>query len=154
MAERVLIFGDRNWTNYDLLKVDITMKKVGAVITLITFIIAAIAFCATFARADVPSGKHLVPSTRVIEPSEVVIIVTGYIKDGKVLGSEDRTYTSIRIAPQVYALPFDTSWLFCGYVGDEFNGKSGLITISFEARSHEMYQGIGCHALISVKENK
>jgi hypothetical protein len=71
--------------------------------------------------------------------------------DGQILNER---YTNIRFAP--YAAPdlYDQSILFCGDVTPMFNGKTGVVAITYRIQSSKMYQGISCHELLSVFQVK
>lgn len=61
-------------------------------------------------------------------------------------------YFSIRISPyNTYSL-YDESYVFCGDVLPKFEGKNGVIVLTFETRAHTMYKGLACHELVSVFE--
>jgi hypothetical protein len=68
---------------------------------------------------------------------------------------EDGKYVTIRFAPyNTYAL-YDESILFCDVDSvRKFEGKSGVVVVTYETRAHTMYRGLGCHELISVFEVK
>ena len=69
---------------------------------------------------------------------------------------EDGKYIVIRFAPcYTYAL-YDESILFCdaGNTVQKFQGKSGVLILTYETQAHQMYRGLGCHELISVFEVK
>lgn len=67
--------------------------------------------------------------------------------DGKIL---DGRFTNIRFQPYNAAALFDASLLFCGDVTEQFDGKRGPVVVTYLTRASGMYQGIGCHELVSV----
>ena len=78
----------------------------------------------------------------------------GAIVDGAIIrGDRDgEFYTSIRVQPYHTAALYDENVLFCGNVGDEFNGKSRVVVLTYETRAHTLFKGIACHELTSVFE--
>jgi hypothetical protein len=58
---------------------------------------------------------------------------------------------SIRFWPFGTPQLYDETVYFCK-VGDEFDGKRGVLIIVYETRAHRLHQGIACHNLISVFE--
>lgn len=69
--------------------------------------------------------------------------------DGQVLEGK---YTNIRFWP--YGTPdlYDESVLFCGDVESEFNGRKGVLVITFRTQASHLYRGVPCHELINVFE--
>jgi hypothetical protein len=64
-------------------------------------------------------------------------------------------YIAIRFEPFYTAALYDETVLFCdGNSVDQFQGKSGVLIITYETRAHQMYKGIACHHLIAVFEVK
>lgn len=63
-------------------------------------------------------------------------------------------YVSIRFAPYNTTALYDETVLFCGTDLSEFEGKNGVVVVTYETRAHVMYKGIGCHRLVSVFEVK
>ena len=76
-----------------------------------------------------------------------VTYLFGLPKDGQVL---DGRFTNIRVQPYATPILFDQSTLFCGDVSSMFDGKVGPVVITYRTQAAGMYQGIGCHELISV----
>lgn len=67
--------------------------------------------------------------------------------DGQIL---DGRFTNIRFAPYAAAALFDQTILFCGDVTEQFEGKTGPVTVTYRTQASGMYRGVGCHELISV----
>lgn len=128
------------------------MKKVAS-----WFIIFALAFLSLFAvliatgHADV-----LVNRPNSLGISETYTNPNSYLMAVPLEATalEDGKYFNIRFAPyNTYAL-YDESVLFCGDVTPKFEGKNGVLVITYETRAHSMYKGIACHELVSVFEVK
>lgn len=74
----------------------------------------------------------------------LALLIDGQVLEGK--------YTNIRFWP--YGTPdlYDESVLFCGNVESEFNGRRGVLVITFRTQASRLYRGVPCHELISVFE--
>jgi len=74
----------------------------------------------------------------------LVLPIDGQVWEGK--------YTSIRFWP--YGTPelYDESLLFCGDVSSTFNGRKGVLVLTFRTQASHLYKGVACHELISVFE--
>jgi hypothetical protein len=71
--------------------------------------------------------------------------------DGQIL---DGRFTNIRFQPYATAALFDQTVLFCGDVTEQFDGKRGPVVLTYLTQASGMYQGVGCHTLLSVFEVK
>ena len=78
--------------------------------------------------------------------------ILGALLGGSIMESDNGSYTSIRVQPYATPALYDESLLFCGDQGAQFNGKRGVVVITYETRAHKMFKGVACHELISVFE--
>jgi len=91
------------------------------------------------------------PNDRVIESVDQIAIERGAIlPTSQGVGTQENPFLNIRIQPYGSPLLQEDSILLCGYPIEEFRGMTGPVEIRFEARAHRMFEGIGCHELISV----
>ena len=67
--------------------------------------------------------------------------------DGQIL---DGRFMNIRFKPYAAAALYDETVLFCGDVTEQFDGKTGPLIITYRTQASGMYQGVGCHELISA----
>ena len=74
-------------------------------------------------------------------------VIAGSIIRGK---SDADLYTVVRVQPYNTMSLYDETVMFCGNMAEEFRGKRGPLVITYETRSHKMFQGIACHELYSV----
>lgn len=72
--------------------------------------------------------------------------------EGSLVG--DDKFTNVRFAPYHTPSLYDETVLFCGDVSDSFisedGGLGGPMVVTYDRIAHRMYQGIGCHDLVSV----
>jgi hypothetical protein len=115
-------------------------------VTVVLILASSMAHCTTSAPRPNSLGLDQVytnPNTYLLAvPLEAVAL-------------EDGKYVTIRFAPyNTYAL-YDESILFCGVDSvRKFEGKSGVVVVTYETRAHTMYRGLGCHELVNVFEVK
>jgi len=76
----------------------------------------------------------------------LAIPIDGQLIEGK--------YTNIRLWPFGTPALYDFSLLFCGDVTEKFEGKSGVLVLTYETRAHAMYKGVACQELLGVSEVK
>lgn len=76
----------------------------------------------------------------------IALPIDGQIIDGK--------FTNVRLWPVGTPELYDTTLLFCGDVTDKFEGKKGVLALTYETRAHAMHKSIGCHELLMVNEVK
>lgn len=74
------------------------------------------------------------------------------IAEGNLLRSETDHYTNIRFQPYNTMSLYTETVLFCGNQAEQFSGKTGALLITYQRRSHRLFQGIACHDLESVFE--
>jgi len=67
--------------------------------------------------------------------------------DGKIM---EGRFTNVRFQPYAAAVLYDESILFCGDVSEQFKGKTGPLVVTYRTQAAGMYQGVGCHQLVSV----
>lgn len=94
---------------------------------------------------------HVYTENRIQESINEIETIRGGLIDGKILGTADNMFTNVRFQPYYRPLLYDQTVLFCGFV-DQFNGMTGLVEVKFNAVSHRMFEGVGCHDLISVEK--
>lgn len=76
------------------------------------------------------------------------------IAEGNLLRGTGETdhYTNIRFQPYNTMSLYTETVLFCGNQAEQFSGKTGALLITYQRRSHRLFQGIACHDLESVFE--
>ena len=123
------------------------MKKVVAALmalALTFLVIVAVLIATGHASTTQPRPNTLGASNQMYNPFSylVALPIDGQILEGK--------YTNIRFAP--YAAPdlFDQSILFCGDVTGMFDGKKGVVAITYRTQASRAYRGVGCHELLSI----
>lgn len=72
------------------------------------------------------------------------------IAEGSLLGKADDRYTNIRFQPYNTMSLYNETVLFCGNQAEQFSGKTGALLVTYERRSHHLFQGVACHNLESV----
>jgi hypothetical protein len=127
------------------------MKKVVAslVVLALTFmLIAAVLIATGHASTTRPRPNTLGVAQFYDNPYAYLLAlpVDGQVLEGK--------YTNIRFAP--YAAPdlFVQSILFCGDVTPMFDGKTGVLAVTYRAQASRLYQGVACHEILSVFQVK
>ena len=123
------------------------MRKVVAafiIFTLTFLVIAAVLIATGHASTPEPRPNALGAPQFFSNP---YVYLLGLPIDGQLLEGK---YTSIRFAP--YAAPdlYDVSILFCRDVTPMFEGKRGVLILTYRAQASQAYKGVGCHALLSV----
>jgi hypothetical protein len=122
------------------------MKKLvtGFLIAALSFLVLAAVLIATgHASTTQNHSNSLGVSEIYTNPNRYLLAlpVEGQILEG---------YTNIRFKPYATYALYDETVLFCGDVTSFFEGKQGVLVITYRARSSRMYKGIGCHEMISV----
>lgn len=74
------------------------------------------------------------------------------VADGVLLRAENEHFTNIRFQPYNTMSLYTETVLFCGNQAEQFRGKTGALLITYQRRSHRLFQGIACHDLESVFE--
>lgn len=123
-------------------------RKVAAAAILAVMILFALAVSAVFAHG-MPTSKR--PNNLGVyetyqNPNTYLLALP---VDGKILGEESR-FTNVRFQPYNAAAMFDESVLFCGDVSEAFMKASGVVVVTYLTKAAGMYEGIGCHELVSV----
>ena len=123
------------------------MRKVVASLMALalTFLaIVAVLIATGHASTTQPRPNTLGATNQMYNPFSYLIAlpIDGQILEGK--------YTNIRFAP--YAAPnlYDETLLFCGDVTGMFDGKQGVVAITYRTQASRAYRGIGCHELLSI----
>ena len=123
------------------------MKKVVAALMALalTFLVLIAVLIATgHASTTQPRPNAIGAPNQMYNPFSYLIAlpIDGQILEGK--------YTNIRFAP--YAAPnlYDETLLFCGDVTGMFDGKQGVVAITYRTQASRAYRGIGCHELLSI----
>ena len=123
------------------------MKKVVAALmalALTFLVIVAVLIATGHASTTQPRPNTLGAPNQMYNPFSYLIAlpIDGQILEGK--------YTNIRFAP--YAAPnlYDETLLFCGDVTGMFDGKQGVVAITYRTQASRAYRGIGCHELLSI----
>jgi len=123
-------------------------KVVAALMALaLTFLVIVAVLIATGHASTTQPRPNTLGAPSQIYNSYMYLIalpIDGQILEGK--------YTNIRFAP--YAAPdlFDESILFCGDVTGMFDGKKGVVAVTYRIQASRLYQGVACHELLSVFE--
>ena len=121
-------------------------KVVAALMTLaLTFLVIVAVLIATgHASTTQPRPNAIGAPNQMYNPFSYLIAlpIDGQILEGK--------YTNIRFAP--YAAPnlYDETLLFCGDVTGMFDGKQGVVAITYRTQASRAYRGVGCHELLSI----
>ena len=121
-------------------------KVVAALMALaLTFLVLIAVLIATgHASTTQPRPNAIGAPNQMYNPFSYLIAlpIDGQILEGK--------YTNIRFAP--YAAPnlYDETLLFCGDVTGMFDGKQGVVAITYRTQASRAYRGIGCHELLSI----
>ena len=63
-----------------------------------------------------------------------------------------RKYTNLKFWPYNTMSMYEEPVLFCGDVSESFNGKTGILVVTYRRQATLNYKGIGCHELDSVFE--
>jgi hypothetical protein len=128
------------------------MKKVVAsfIVLALTFLMIAAVLIATGHTST--TSDHRGSSIGELEVYQnpntylVALPIDGQILEGK--------YTNIRFWPYATESLYDESVLFCEDVTPAFEGKSGVLVVTYRTRASRMYKGLACHGLVSVFEVK
>ena len=128
------------------------MRKVAAAIALILFMLSVVLIGFTgFAHGAV--GKKHGNSLGVVQyETNPFTYVEGSVSNVSLVG----TGVNLRLQPRgVYSL-FTQEILLCDYdnVAEKFEGKHGLMVLTYETVAHRSIEGIGCHRLVGVDEVK
>ena len=128
------------------------MRKVAAAIALIIFLLVVLTFgFVGFAHGAV-SKKHDNSLGVVQYQNNPFTYLEGSISNVSLVG----TGVNLRLQPRgVYSL-FTQEILLCDYdnVAEKFEGKHGLMVLTYETVAHRTIEGIGCHRLVGVDEVK
>ena len=123
------------------------MRKVVAslmALALTFLVIVAVLIATGHASTTQPRPNTIGATNQMYNPFSYLIAlpIDGQILEGK--------YTNIRFAP--YAAPnlYDETLLFCGDVTGMFDGKQGVVAITYRTQASRAYLGIGCHELLSI----
>lgn len=119
---------------------------------LLLTLLASTLMWAKMAEASVPVSKVKNSLGVVIERKNPYMYMVGSVRSGAVVGTETKQFTSVLFQPYKTPLLFTDSVFFCHNVAPFFNGKSGILIVTYERQSHYMYQEIGCHNLVNVQE--
>lgn len=131
----------------------VAKQALGFVILALVFLVF-VAFAITFGHAATTSksrSNSLGVEEVYTNPNTYLFAlpVDGVTMRGK---NDSDLYTNIRFQPYNTMSLYTESVLFCGAVGDQFNGKRGPLVVTYETRAHKTYRGIACHELESVFE--
>ncbi len=125
------------------------MKKVVA--SLIAFALTFLILAAVLIATGHTSPTKARPNTLGV--SEVYTNPYTYLvalpMDGQVLEGK---YTNIRFAPYAAADFYDVSILFCGNIVERFDGKKGILAVTYRTQASRTYKGIACHDFVSAFE--
>ena len=127
------------------------MRKVAAAIALILFLLSVMTALTNFAHGAI-SKKHDNSLGVIQYQSNPLTYFEGSLVSGAVI---DRG-VNLRFQPRgVYSL-FTQEILLCDYdnVTEKFEGKRGLLVLTYETVAHRSIEGIGCHRLVGVDEVK
>ena len=128
------------------------MKKVVAllIVLALTFMAITAALIAT-GHASTTSGNR--PNSLGISETyqNPYTYLLALPMDGQIL---EGRYTNIRLWPFGTPALYAFSILFCGDVTEKFEGKSGVLVLTYETRAHAMYKGVACQELLGVSEVK
>ena len=115
---------------------------------LMVFVIVAFALPIGQAFA-IPESRMNRPNSLGVEETyqNPVTYLVGLPVDGKIL---DDKYTNIRFKPYAASALYDVTVLFCGDITEQFDGKQGVLVITYYKQASGKYEGIGCHDLVSV----
>jgi hypothetical protein len=119
-------------------------KKVAAAIILGVAILFTLAVTRAFGSTAQPRPNSLGVTETYQNPMTYLLALP---IDGKIL---DGRFTNIRFQPYAAASLFDESILFCGDVSDQFDGKSGPLVMTYRTQASGMFEGVGCHTLVSA----
>ena len=120
-------------------------KKVAAWVIVVTAVIFAFAVSRAFGSVTPqPRPNSLGVKETYQNPNTYLLALP---VDGKVL---DGRFTNIRFQPYESPVLFDESILFCGDVTEEFMDKPGPLVITYRTQASGMFEGIGCHTLVSA----
>lgn len=128
------------------------MRRVAAAIALILFTLSVmLALLTGFAHGAV--GKKHENSLGVIQYQNNPYT---YLEASLVSGATIDSGVNLRFQPRGTYGIFTQDILFCDYdsVAEKFQGKRGLLVITYETVAHRMIQEVGCHTLRSVDEVK
>ena len=125
------------------------MRKlvVAFVILALTFLaIAAVLIATGHASTTKPRPNTLGVEQFYTNPFTylVALPMDGQVMEGK--------YTNIRFAPYATADFYDVSVLFCGDITEKFNGKKGILAVTYRTQASRMYKGVPCHEFVSAFE--
>ena len=71
---------------------------------------------------------------------------------GQIIEHDEEVVTNVRFQPYGTPALYDETVLFCGDVSESFNGKTGILVVTYRRQATLNYKGIGCHELDSVFE--